>query len=965
MYKRFWVMAGDNESDPRRTAFSCCEGLKMTFIERCSGKMLAVAMLAMLVHSETALAKNYSSMSVSDILASAELAMQRGEYKDAIPALQEVISRSSNLTDGQARKTAQACRYELARVYYQTGDFEAGMSLLDDYLNNEPRPMEKTAIRMLAQGFFDSQDWDKIIALSERLLAYDDLNREDRFNANLLVGQAYFHKDEWAKCIEPLVYAEDNTDDDRIKGVCQIMVARAYVESEQWSRLYDWILRVYRTDRKYDITLNLAVMKAGKARYEAADYLNALYLYRMVLPREKMLAFAAKRVEKLQQEIKVGLGPVELKERQSDIEEIQSSMEVLKELPPYEDEVMFRIGLIYADVKRYWEGFVLFDKLYREDPGSQIGEAALMQSVVVLYEVKEYDRAEARILKYLEEKPDGLYARALLAMMMRDNLIRQNFEKVIGLRKYVEGLPLSGDEYERMTQADLHYMLAFGYLQTMEYKSAEDQFDIILDQYEESEQAPVSLYYRGMSRMLQAEYDRALTDFFAYQDRYENGDFYSDALFRQGVCQFGLEQISESEQTFTRFIESYPSNSMLSEAYSLRGDIEASKQASSDDPDTLDRAQSDYRRAIDTATTMLQASYPAFQAAKVYKLESKWQQIIDLMNDYMNRWEGEADIAEAVYWIGQAQIELGKLQEEAIPAYIQSVMRFGNDPNMLGVEKLINELVNISNQYLTPEEQENLAFELKLKLTSVDERQPVLRLRLQVLQALLEGEDAVNALADKLLKTVDDLSITTPGSLVLMCDEAINRDDVDQMKRLSDYFIDNFDDSEQLWHAYHAKAVALLKEKKEQELLACIDIAQGLFGVEPYMGWAQLMKADALYRNGIYEEAEQAYYTILGVSPWRGPIFAEATYGMGNCRMGRGDLEGAHTFYQRTYLLFKAYDNGTWAAKGYLAAADCLIKLGRNQDAVNTLEDMLGNEYTKNNPLAEQAREQLKKIGGK
>ena len=938
----------------------------MIFIQRCCRKSIAVAgvMLAVMVLAEAAWAKNYDSMSISDVLASAELALQRGDYQDAIPALQEVISRTSTLTDNQAKQTAQACRYELARVYYQMGDFAAGMPLLDEYLNNEPRPMEKTAIRMLAQGFFDSRDWDKIVELASRLLTYEDLNREDLFNVNLLVGQAYFHQGEWAKCAEPLVYAEANTDDDRIKGICQIMVSRAYVESGQWNKLYSWILRVYRTDRKYDITLNLALMKAGKARYEDGDFLNSLYLYRMVLPREKMLAFASKRIEALKQEITIGLAPVKLKERQSEIEEIQNSIKILKEMPPYEDEVIFRTGQIYADVKRYWEGYVLFDKLYRVDRNSQIGEAALLQSVVVLYEVMEYDRAEARILEYLNEKPEGIYARTLLSMMMRDNLIRKNYEKVIGLRKYVEGLPLSEDQSDRMTQADLHYMLAFGYLQAVEYKNGEEQFGVILDQYEQSAQAPASLYYRGMSRMLQADYANALSDFIAYQERHENGDFYSDALFRQGVCQFGLEQISESEQTFTQFIETYPSNSMISEAYSLRGDIEASKVASSVDPDTLDRAQSDYRKAIDAATTTLQADYPAFQAAKVFKLEYKWQGIIELMNYYMNCREGEANIAEAVFWIGQAQIEMGLLQEEAIPAYIKAIMRFGNDPQMLGVDKIINELVKISRQYLSPGEQEGLAIQLKLKLTSVDERQPVLRLRLQVLQALLEGDDVATALAEKLLKTVEDLSITSPGSLTLMCDAAIDLGDVDQMNRLSDYFIAHFEDSEELWYAYHAKTAALMADKKDGEVLACIDEAQGLFGVEPFMGWAQLMKADTLYGMGRFEEAEQAYYMILGVSQWRGPIFAEATYGMGKCRMARGDLEGAHTFFQRTYLLFKAYDNGTWAAKGYLAAADTLIKLNRNQDAIKTLKDMLANEYTNNNPLAEQVREQLKKIGG-
>ena len=938
----------------------------MNFIQRGCRKPAAIAgaVLAAMILAETAAAKNYDTMSISDVLASAELAMQRGGYQDAIPALQEVINRTASLTDDQGRQTAQACRYELARVYYQIGDYAAGMALLDDYLNNEPRPMEKTAIRMLAEGFFDSQDWDKIIDLSERLLAYDDLNREDLFNVNLLVGQAYFHRGEWAKCIEPLVFAEDYTDDDRIKGVCQIMVARACVEAEQWSKLYDWIRRVYRTDRKYDITLNLALMKAGKARYEDGDYLNALYLYRMVLPREKMLTFAGRRVAALKQQITVGLAPVQLKERQSELEEVQNSIKILKEMPPYEDEVTFRTGQIYADVKRYWEGYVLFDKLFRADRSSQIGEAAWLQSVVVLYEVKEYDRAEVRCLEYLNEKPEGIYARTLLSMMMRDNLIRKNYGKVIDLRKYVEELPLSGEEYARMAQADLHYMLAFGYLQTMGYQDAEEQFGIILEKYEQSAQAESALYYLGMSRMLQADYANALSDFLAYQERYENGDFYADALFRQGVCQFGLEQISESEQTFTQFIETYPSSSMLSEAYSLRGDIEASKVASSDDPATLDRAQADYRKAIDTATTPLQASYPAFQAAKVYKLEYKWQGIIDLMNYYMNRWEDQADIAEAVFWIGQAQIELGQLQEEAIPAYIKAVMRFGNDPDMLGVDKIIKELVKISGQYLSPQEQEGLAIQLKLKLTSVDERQPVLRLRLQVLQALLEGEDVATALAAKLLKTVDDLSITTPGSLALMCDVATDLGDVDQMKRLSDYFIANFEDSEQLWHAYLARTAALMADKKDWEVLAAVDEVQGLFGVEPFMGWAQLMKADTLYGMGKYEEAEEAYYMILGVSQWRGPIFAEATYGMGKCRMGRTDLEGAHTFFQRTYLLFKAYEGGSWAAKGYLAAADCLLKLGRPQDAIKTLKDMLANEYTNNNPLAEQVRQQLKKIEG-
>ena len=84
---------------------------------------------------------------------------------------------------------------------------------------------------------------------------------------------------------------------------------------------------------------------------------------------------------------------------------------------------------------------------------------------------------------------------------------------------------------------------------------------------------------------------------------------------------------------------------------------------------------------------------------------------------------------------------------------------------------------------------------------------------------------------------------------------------------------------------------------------------------------------------------------------------------MGKCRQAQDDLEAAHSFYQRTYLLFKSYDDGNWAAKGYLAAADILLKLGREEEAVKTLRTMLEDPYTNTNPMAERVRQQLKKFG--
>ncbi len=937
----------------------------MSFFLGCRKAWFAALLVVIVSTSGTSWAQDYGSMTLADVFSYAEQNLKMGKYEEALPALLEALDRTEGLTDDQGQKTAQTCRYEIARIYYQMGDISAGMGYVEEYLANEPRPQERRVLGMLAQGFFEISDWEKIIELFQRLKEYKDLDQEVLFNMNLLAGQAYFQLGQYKECLDPLRFAEKNTKDDRIKGVCQVMVTRALVELEQWEQLYGWILRINRTDRRYDISLNLTLMKGAKRLYETGNYLNSLYLYRMVLPRETLIDFAEKQIAALQNQMKGTNSDLENGQLKSEMDGITQAVDLLKDLPPYEQEVTFRIGQVYSDVKRYWEGFVLYDKLYRDGPDTEIGEAASLQSVMVLYAVKEYDRAEERIISYLDEKPDGQYARTMLSVMMRDNLVRKNFDKVVGLRKYIEGLPLKENDIgERMLQADLHYMLAFAYLQSNRAREGGEQFGIVLEQFPDSEQKYDALYYRGMSYMLQADYDNALADFKTYQAENESGDQYAESIFREGVCLYGLQRVPDAEAAFTKFIEENPDHPVVSEAYSMRGDIEASKEASNADPLTLDRAQADFRKAIDTAKIPLQASYPAFQAAKVYKMEYKWQEIIDLMNYYMDRWEDMADISQAVYWIGQAQIELGQLHEEAIPSYINAIMRFGNDPQKQGVDKIISELVDVADKQLSQDEREELVVRLKVKMSTIEDDRDVLRLRLQVAQAMLEGEDIAMALASDLMNSIEDLSITTPGSLSLMCDVAISTGNYEQMKRLSDYFIDNFEDSDLLWHAYHARTLALMEKKDYPGALAAIDVAQGLFGVEPFMGWAQILKGKARYAMGDFEEAENEYNMALNVPPWRGPVFAEAMYGMGECRLATSDFEGAHNFFQRTYLLFKAYDDGEWAAKGYLAAADCLMKLGRKDDAVKTLKSMLNDEYTRSNALAVKVREMLKNYGG-
>lgn len=947
----------------------------MIFISRSLRNSVPGLFLAALFGaSVAALAQDYGSMGISDVVGTADAMLRGGNYGGAIPALEEVVRRTKDLTDPQGLDTLQSCRFQLARAYYQQSQIEAGMKVLEDYLKQTPRKQEPMALRMLAQGFFDAGEWSKIEEVAGRLLGIPKLGPDDQLVANLLLGQALFRQNKWKECIAPLSYVASNGTDEHTRNLTQIMVVRALVESENWDELFSQIPRLYRTDAKYDITLNLTLMRAGKARFEQDDFIHALLLYRMVLPREALIGFSNRRVgelsKKLAADVKIGITESERTERQKEIDEIKESQKILTDLPAYEDEVTFRIGQIYADVKRYWEGYVLFDRLYQKDRNSDIGEASMLQSVLILYDVKEVDRAEERILLYITEKPTGQYARTLLSMMMRDNLVKQNIEKVVGFRKYVEALPAPQGTDELQLQADLHYVLAFAYLQNKDFALAGDQFGIILTSYPNSSNAPDARYYRGMSHMLQGHYSDALADFKKYQTDYLGGEHYGSSMFREGVCLFGMEKIPEAEVVFTGFINTYPDDSLLSEAYSMRGDIEAAKDGKDNpdtpeneyDPHTLDRALADYRKAIDKASLPTQAAYAAFQAAKVYKLEFKWQEIVALMNYYMNLWEDKADVAQAVFWIGQSQIEMGQVNE-AVSAYLGTIERFGNDVDQEGIDKIIVEVVQIANDYLSEQDRADMVLKLKLKLGAVPAKDEVLQLRIRVAIAQLEGPASADALGSELL-SITNLVSTTPVSLAIMCDAAVAGGKPSEMARIYTYFMEHFEESDLLWHAYRAKTFQKLAENDSDAVLKVIEDAQGLFGADAFMGWAQLIKADTLFNLKKYDEAQDAYNMVMGVSEWRGPIFAEAMYGMGRCRFATGDYETAHSFFQRTYLLFKGYDDGKWAADGYLAAADCLVKLGRTTDVVNTLSAMLADQYVNTLPQAEKAREMIKKYGG-
>ena len=70
------------------------------------GRSLRVLVFAAALVAGSAMAQDYRTMGISDVVASADRMLQRGDYAAAIPPLEEVIRRTKDLTDEQVTQLA-------------------------------------------------------------------------------------------------------------------------------------------------------------------------------------------------------------------------------------------------------------------------------------------------------------------------------------------------------------------------------------------------------------------------------------------------------------------------------------------------------------------------------------------------------------------------------------------------------------------------------------------------------------------------------------------------------------------------------------------------------------------------------------------------------------------------------------------------------------------------------------------
>lgn len=804
-----------------------------------------------------------------------------------------------------------------------------------------------------------------------------DYTVEELVFLNTTIAEAHTELENWEASIEPYEYVIEHAVNEDRKGFAIMQLVNSLLALERFDDAKDFIVELYNTNARYDIRVNMALMSAASVMFEEARYDSALMLYRMVLPRNDIVDYQVVKMNELRRdsglprvEIQIvtnDMGRIEtlfgnktaevtetgnvfnagLPPKPEELLKLEESVGVLLSLPPYEDDVLYRTGLLFARAGRPWEAVGALDYIVALDPDSEKGQDAFVESLQVLDDpLKKYGLVEERGKQFLNTYSAGRGPRRVAYTLTGSYQKQERWKDIKTLLPVVQKFDPSDEPAILQYDCELYYMQAIADIVLLNYVSALAGFERVLNDFPESHQEENAAYWHATAQLFLKNYQDALDEFDAYAVTWTNGSWLASSVFYSGISLFGMEKYDEARVRFTQVIETWTNATVYSDACSMRGDLLASEGL-------LDEALLDYKTAIASARNVRQDTYAVFQMTSMLDLEERYDEILAAVDAYLDRNGEEADVAKAAYWTGKTKVAQG-LTGEAIKAYSETIIQFGGDVLQDGVDLIISELMTLYRR-LTDEQRDGLQAVLQTALQETDNE--TLKLRLRVMMAEMNGTTL--ELGRQLNSELEDLALAPPPVLAVICDSAFEAKDYSRASEILDLFQIRYEESEFIKAPLRLRGFELFEAQQYDETLKIVEEAQARFGMDVDVVWAQLLKGRALLSKGELDSARELFRTTLAVSQWRGDAFAEATFYLGQVEEAAGNLRDAFAWYQRTYFQWRGMAGGYWAAEGYLASARCLKGLGMEVERLNTYRAMLFDKYVNTLPQTEMAREAL------
>ncbi|MCF7849952.1 MAG: tetratricopeptide repeat protein, partial [Kiritimatiellales bacterium] len=744
---------------------------------------------------------------------------------------------------------------------------------------------------------------------------------------------------------------------DAVRSGAAVMLVTCYVREGDFENLFKFLPYCDESAR-HDVGLNVALIEAGDKNYSDEEYGRALLLYRLVLLKTDLITHYETQIKKIKASAKrfaAGSGQslddykADMRKKKLRMTRMEEQLKVIQEFQDYDLDVAVRIAQCYADLRRIWPAYTIYKHIYTDFPEHKLAEQSRFSAFAVLLGEHEFEMALVEGYAYVDLYPGGQYAEDVTLNLMQVHMQNTEVDKAMAIgQRALELFPA----HRYVDQ--IKYLMGYIRFSKQDYADALGLFTDVVEQFPNSIYGEAADYWQAMCYLFLGRFEEGLAAFQEYlgDPRYEPKQFGEDATYRMGICQYGVGQYPESEATFRTFAETYPSSDLVSEAYSMIGDLRAAEA-------DLDVALEFYGKGRETAISIDQVNYSVFQSAKVLELEKRFEEIIVLMQEYLDEWGEEGNFAGAGYWLGKCYKAQGDYPK-TLDIYLQTIADYGNKPEHDSIDLILKELINDYKSDEWKQYRGDMIEKLTIQLDGTrSNREKTLRLRLQTLFAYVtEGAERHKYVMSIVKK--DNITSSGPLTLVLMAQEGNTLAQYDLVHEAYKHFMSKYEESDLLVDVMNAELDAIMGEERYEDALAMVEEITSRFGYSVEVGWTRKRKGDAHRFMEQYDDAIKTYNELFAVREWRGPLTPEALYWIGVCKQKQGKSEEAFAFFQRVYVLYQEYTQ--WVAPSYDGSIDCLTKLGRTQDVIKTYEEMVANEAIAKTPQGKKALQALRKL---
>lgn len=875
----------------------------------------------------------------SDLQFTANRMAQTGRLPDAVPYLEELIRRYEASKGARFEKDLERFYFLLGAAFMEMQSYDDAIEILTKYVSRFDTAADApTVLEWLGDCYRINGDHAGAAAAYKRLRQNYNLRGVvlDEVMAKESGSLAVLEK--WDEAVPLLTELMATSRSPMLKGQAATLLVRAHLALDEVGKIIELLPQLLSISQaRYDVDFNLMLIHGGDAKYHQGDFNSALLLYQLVLTKEELIAWHEEQIADLEDALRNRTQALDFKVAtgiRTRLKDLKSSLETILERGDFTEELLFRKGQTFFELGRKWEAFWTFWSIWKTLPQSDLTRQALYSAFVLAGELNMDDRAVEFGWAFIDAFGAGDYFDEVTLQLANLHLRRREFSEAIQVAETGRQI---NPEHAYMDR--LVFIIGYSLFQQENLAEALAAFTEVREKFPDSESEEGAIYWIGMTYLFRQEYESARDEFSEFCARYIGGVYYEDARFRLGVADYGLGDFKSAREHFEKFIEQFPGSPLRAEAHAFLGDIAGAEGRLAD-------ALEHYRLVPKYTEDMQQINYAAFQVGKILELQERYADMVEFFTAYLQNYRLDGQYTEALHRLGFAQKMLGDV-DGMLKTYTDAIRKYAFRIDALGIDLIIRDWVDASR---TIKGEPPVKWLREQLASSLENRSDTARLRMLWALSDLCGAEAAPVFNDADLKNA-------PPAVLEWIGRVSARGQPELAAEALEKVVEEFPESPWVENALATWADIAAAAGDNEKALKLYQRQFESFPSSLRAGEALKKMADMKYALKRYDEAMADYLRVLEIKEWRGPLWPECLYKVGDVLLTQGKLKEAFGYFQRVYVLYEGYPD--WAARAYLQSGIVLEKLNRRREALATYEEMLKNETYRELESGREAQQRL------